>query len=167
MSKVKIKKDTQSLIDLYLPVSCTLCQDVMMELNGNVSILRILDFVQMPLPSRIGMFLVCDFAYNPQLKREFYAGKDVTFEVELVNPKGEHFPLVRTTPNPPEEERPMVFSRLLFDLGGAVEFVNSGTYVFQVYGRIGKSDRERVMIRPFCIQQLKLESDQGQPLLSQ
>lgn len=158
MTKAKPKtKKTSTTVniskvsDLYTPIGSNLCNDVLIESNGNVTFLRMLDFVMAPLPVKLAMWLVCDLTYNPALTPADYSLHDVLFEVELVSPKGKRIPLIETKAAEPEANKPMIFCRLLFNLSGAVDFINTGLYIFELYGKLEDGSRELLLVRPFAL----------------
>ena len=168
MSKKRnLSQTEQSIWDVqlqhhYRPVGCILCQDVLIENNGNISFFRLVDFVAAPLPVHLQLWLIAEFAYNPLFTHEQFIASNTKFELRLKNPLGKIVVIGEATPNPPEQNKPALFFRMVMNLSGMISFENEGTYEFLLYETSSTKTQELVISRPFFIRKLAAPPDSGE-----
>lgn len=145
----KRQKKSKGIQHYYSPVGCMLCQDVLHEKNELVSLLRIIDQVVLPLPARIQLWFVAEFACNYELDHANFHDLNAIFQLRLRNPKGDVFELVDITASPHPPERPLTIQRFMVNLTGGIAFQSEGHYTFELHGKIHDDEYELLMSRWF------------------
>lgn len=144
----------KSFKDYFLPTGITLSQDALMEQGGNVSLLRLVDTFQCPLPTPLPLWVSAEFAYNNRMSPADYAGLNPSFELRLVNPHGKSFTIGQLAAHPPDTTGSLSVMRVLMNVSGAVTYQNEGLYTFELYGRLDEADYELLLQRGFTVKRL-------------
>lgn len=148
------KQARLSVRHFFSPASCALAQDIIWEKNENLSLFRLIDFVQCTLPALLPLWFVSELYYNENLSATDYATLDASFELRLINPHGKIISLLQMAPTPPDPAKPLTLQRFIVNLSGAIKYENEGTYTFELHGRLNQDAYEPLLSRNLKLQKL-------------